>query len=185
LGKVAEACRQRGLDPTSFYEWKLRSQTKGFEGLKDMPSIHKSHPQTTPPATVERIRALVLEHLAYGCNRLKALLRLEGVALSAITIQQILNAADLGARTNRRLALEKTNRTRRLEITPEQATFIEKLNRRFRQRYVERSAPGELRSADTSRSSITRASARFICMPLSTLMAPRLSKQGRRRSKLS
>lgn len=44
LGNVAEACRQRGLDRTSFYEWKRRLQTQGFEGLKDLPPIHKSHP---------------------------------------------------------------------------------------------------------------------------------------------
>ncbi|MBZ0217263.1 MAG: helix-turn-helix domain containing protein, partial [Fimbriimonadaceae bacterium] len=37
LGNVAEACRQRGLDRTSFYEWKRRFQTQGFEGLKDLP----------------------------------------------------------------------------------------------------------------------------------------------------
>jgi hypothetical protein len=49
LGNVAEACRQRGLDRTSFYEWKRRFQTQGFEGLKDLPPIHRSHPQTTPP----------------------------------------------------------------------------------------------------------------------------------------
>ena len=105
LGNVAEACRQRGLDRTSFYEWKRRFQTQGFEGLKDLPPIHKSHPQTTPPATVERIRALALEHPAYGCNRLEARLRLEGIAVSAITIQKILNAADLGTRTDRWLNL--------------------------------------------------------------------------------
>ena len=27
LGNVAEACRRRGLDRTSFYEWKRRFQT--------------------------------------------------------------------------------------------------------------------------------------------------------------
>ncbi|PJN92933.1 IS481 family transposase, partial [Amaricoccus sp. HAR-UPW-R2A-40] len=64
LGNVAEACRQRGLDRTSFYEWKRRFQTQGFEGLKDLPPIHKSHPQTTPPEVVERIEALALEHPA-------------------------------------------------------------------------------------------------------------------------
>ena len=69
LGNVAEACRQRGLDRTSFYEWKRRFQTQGFEGLKDLPPIHKSHPQTTPPKTVERITALAMAHPAYGCNR--------------------------------------------------------------------------------------------------------------------
>ncbi|PTM99057.1 helix-turn-helix protein, partial [Rhodovulum imhoffii] len=36
LGNVAEACRQRDMDRTSFYEWKRRFQTQGFEGLKDL-----------------------------------------------------------------------------------------------------------------------------------------------------
>ncbi|TYO89867.1 helix-turn-helix domain-containing protein, partial [Oceanicella actignis] len=66
LGNVAEACRRRGMDRTSFYEWRRRFQTHGFEGLKDLPPIHKSHPQTTPPETVEKIKALALEHPAYG-----------------------------------------------------------------------------------------------------------------------
>ena len=33
LGNVAEACRRRGMDRTSFYEWKRRFQTHGFEGV--------------------------------------------------------------------------------------------------------------------------------------------------------
>ena len=36
LGDVAEACRRRGLDRMSFYEWKRRFQTQGFEGLKSL-----------------------------------------------------------------------------------------------------------------------------------------------------
>ena len=72
LGNVAEACRQRGMDRTSFYEWKRRFQTQGFEGLKDLPPVHKSHPQTTPPETVEKIKALALKHPAYGCNEICA-----------------------------------------------------------------------------------------------------------------
>lgn len=98
LGNVAEACRQRGLDRTSFYEWKRRFQTQGFEGLKDLPPIHKSHPQTTPPETVERIRELALAHPAYGCNRHEAMLALEGTRVSAITIQKILNDNGLGTK---------------------------------------------------------------------------------------
>jgi hypothetical protein len=66
LGNVAEACRQRGLDRTSFYEWKRRFQTQGFDGLKDLPPIHKSHPQSTPEPVVARIRELALAHPAYG-----------------------------------------------------------------------------------------------------------------------
>ena len=137
------------LDRTSFYEWKRRFQTQGFEGLKDLPPIHKSHPQTTPPETVERIRALALAHSAYGGNRFEAMLALEGIRVSAITIQKILNENGLGTKADRWLALEKANAETAIELTPEQAAFIEKLTPCFRERHVESSAPGELLSADT------------------------------------
>ena len=48
LGNVAEACRQRGKDRTSFYEWKRRFQTQGFDGLKGLPPI-RCPPLTQPP----------------------------------------------------------------------------------------------------------------------------------------
>ncbi|BAQ71307.1 integrase, catalytic region [Rhodovulum sulfidophilum] len=149
LGNVAEACRQRGMDRTSFYEWKRRFQTDGFEGLKDLPPIHKSHPQTTPPETVERIKALSLEHPAHGCNRFEALLALEGVRVSSITIQKILNKNGLGTRYDRWLALEEAQAGQTIEITAEQAAFLEKQNPCFRERHVESGTPGELLSADT------------------------------------
>ena len=149
LGNAAEACRRRGMDRTSFYEWKRRFQTHGFEGLKDLPPIHKSHPQTTPAETVERIKALALEHPAYGCNRIEALLALEGRRVSAITIQKILNDQGLGTRYDRWLALEKANAEQPIELTGEQVAFLEKLNPAFRERHVESSAPGELLCADT------------------------------------
>ena len=149
LGNVAEACRQRGLDRTSFYEWKRRFQTQGFEGLKDLPPIHKSHPQTTPEPVLVRIREMALAHPAYGCNRFEAMLALEGVRVSSITIQKILNDNGLGRKSDRWLALEQANAEKRIELTPEQAAFIEKLNPCFRERHVESSAPGELLSADT------------------------------------
>ncbi len=79
-------CRRRGLDRTSHYEWKRRFQT---EGLKD--HRRSTRPIPTPPeSVVARIRELALEHPAYGCNRLEAMLALEGMRLSSITIQ-ILN----------------------------------------------------------------------------------------------
>jgi len=149
LGNVAEACRRRGMDRTSFYEWKRRFQTQGFEGLKDLPPIHKSHPQTTPPEVVERIKALAHEHPAYGCNRIEAMLALEGTRVSSITIQKILNDNALGTRYERWLALEQANAEQRIEFNAEQVKFIEKLNPCFRERHVQSSAPGELLSADT------------------------------------
>jgi transposase-like protein len=60
LGSVSEACRRRGMDRTSFYEWKRRFQTHGLEGLKDLPPIHKSHPQTVKPEVQARLVELAL-----------------------------------------------------------------------------------------------------------------------------
>ncbi len=105
----------------------------GFEGLKNLPPIYKSHPQTTPPETVEKIRALALE----------------GIPVSAITIQNILHDSGLGTRYDRWLALEAKHAETAIELTGEQAAFLEKLSPCFRERHVESGAPGELLSADT------------------------------------
>jgi hypothetical protein len=79
LGNVSEACRRRGMTRTQFYEYKRRFQIQGFEGLKDLPPIHKSHPLTTPPEVVEKVVALSLKHPSRGCNYLENLLALEGI----------------------------------------------------------------------------------------------------------
>ena len=55
----------------------------------------------------------------------------------------------LGTKSDRWLALEQANAAKTIEITAEQAAFIEKLNPCFRERHVESAAPGELLSADT------------------------------------
>ena len=149
LGNVAEACRRGGIDRTSFYDWKRRFQTHGLDGLKDLPPVAKWHPMTTPPEVVARIAELAMAHPAYGCNRVEALLALEGKRVSAITVQKILNDHGLGTRHERWLALERRNAERAIELTPEQAAFLEKLNPCFRERHVESSRPGELLSADT------------------------------------
>jgi transposase InsO family protein len=149
LGNVAEACRRGGIDRTSFYDWKRRFQTHGLDGLEDLPPIAKSHPMATPPEVVARIEELAVAHPAYGCNRIEALLALEGKRVSAITVQKILNDKGLGTRHERWLALERRNAEEPIELTPEQAAFLEKLNPCFRERHVESSRPGELLSADT------------------------------------
>ena len=104
---------------------------------------------TTPVEVVERITELALLHPAYGCNRLEALLALEGRRVSAITIQKILNDKGLGTRHERWLALECENAEQAIELTPEQAAFLEKLNPCFKERHVESGRSGELLSADT------------------------------------
>jgi transposase InsO family protein len=149
LGSVSKACRQAGMDRTSFYEWKRRFQTHGLAGLKDLPPIPKSHPATTPEPVQERIVALALQHPTRGCDFLSAQLALEGITVSGVTIQSILNKRSLGSRYERLLALEQRALEQQIELTPELVKLIEKANPCFRERHVESSRPGELLCQDT------------------------------------
>lgn len=149
LGSVSEACRQRGMTRTQFYEYKKRFQTFGFEGLKDLPPIHKTHPQTTPPEVVERILELSLKHPSKGCQYLSDLLKLEGRYVSGPTVQNILDKHEMGSRFQRLLKLEAQHLEQGIALTAEQIRAIEKANPIFRERHVESRRPGELLSADT------------------------------------
>ncbi len=99
MGNVSEACRRRGVSRTQFYEYKRRFQTHGLEALVDLPPIHKSHPQTTPPEIVDKILELALVHPAHGCNRLSDHLPLTGVSVSGVTIQKISDKHAMGTTT--------------------------------------------------------------------------------------
>lgn len=149
LGNVSEACRQRGMSRTQFYEFKRRFQTHGLEGLRDMPPIHQSHPMTTPPEVVDRILALSLLHPAWGCDRLSDHLALDEISVSAPTVQRILNEHEMGTRYDRWLKLEQQQAEMPIELSAEQVHFIEKQNPAFRERHVESSQPGELLCQDT------------------------------------
>ncbi len=148
LGNASEACRRRGMTRTQFYEYKRRFQTHGLAGLKDLPPVHKTHPQTTPPQTVERILALSLEHPAWGCCRLSALLKLEGVSVSSPTIQGILAKHGMATKYDRLLKLEERAASEPIELTAEQVALIERANPAYAERHVESSKPGELLSQD-------------------------------------
>jgi transposase InsO family protein len=149
LNSVSKACRQAGMDRTSFYEWKRRFQTHGLAGLKDLPPIPKSHPATTAEPIQERIIALALEHPTRGCDFLSAQLALEGITVSGVTVQSILNKRELGSRYERLLALEQRALDQQIALTPELVKLIEKANPCFAERHVESSRPGELLCQDT------------------------------------
>ena len=149
LGNVSEACRQRGLSRQSFYEYKRRFEKHGVEGLKDLPPIPKSHPMTTPAEHVERLLAISLEHPARGCNFLSDRLRLEGISISAPTVQNLLNKHELRTRYDRWLRLEQHVADEGVELSQDQVRFLEKQNPQFRERHVESSGPGELLCQDT------------------------------------
>ncbi len=122
---------------------------------------------------MDRIKARALAHPAEGCNRHEAMLALAEVHVSSVTIQKILSENGLGTKVERWLALERQNAEKSIDVTAEQAAFLEKLNPCFRERHVESTSPGELLSADNDAGSISRAapkalSARQISTPQST-----------------
>ncbi|HSH60537.1 MAG TPA: IS481 family transposase [Acidimicrobiales bacterium] len=148
LGNVSEACRRRGMTRTQFYEYKRRFQTHGLAGLKDLPPVHKSHPQATPQHVVDRILTLSLEHPAWGCCRLSALLKLEGVSVSSPTVQNILAKHGMATKYDRLLRLEEKAAAEPIELTAEQIALIERANPAYAERHVESSRPGELLAQD-------------------------------------
>jgi len=149
LGNVSEACRRGGLDRTSFYEYKRRFQTHGLEGLKDLPPVHKSHPQTTPEDHQKRIGALAMLHPTRGCHFLSDQLALEGIVVSGPTVQSILQKQGLGSRYERLLRLEEKATQQQIQLSAQQIALIEQNNPCFRERHVESERPGQLLCQDT------------------------------------
>lgn len=90
LGNVSQACRQAGLDRTSFYKWRRRWRDQGLAGLADQPSAHKSHPHMTKRGVEERVARLAADHPERSCGWLARALKSEGVPISPTTIRRIL-----------------------------------------------------------------------------------------------
>lgn len=149
LGNITEACRRRGVSRTQFYEWKRRFQTHGLEGLRDLPPIPKNHPFATPPEVVEKIKELALLYPSRGCRYLEALLAADGISVSGVTIQKVLDGAGLGKRYERWLALERKNAEEKIDLSAEQVHFIERQNPQFRERHVQSQHPAEVVNQDT------------------------------------
>jgi len=82
LGNVSEACRKLGISRSQFYEYKKRFEQHGLDGLRDLPPIHKTHPQTTPPVVVEQILALSYEQPGWGCQKVSAKLKQQGCQIT-------------------------------------------------------------------------------------------------------
>ena len=144
---MSEACRRGGIDRTSFYDWKRRFQLEGLEGLKDLPPIAKCHPMSTPPEVVARIEELALMHPAYGCNRIEALLGAGGPAGLGHHGAEDPERQGPGHAARALAGLERRNAEEVIELSAEQAAFLEKLNPCFRERHVESAHPGQLLSA--------------------------------------
>ena len=151
LGNVTEACRKMGISRSQFYAYKKRYQEQGLEGLKDLPPIHKTHPQTTAPAVVAQIVEWAYKQTTWGCEKISIKLKQGGTRLSAVTVQDILHKHELGSRQQRLFAAEKRHLAGELELDEPVVAALERHNPCYRERHIESSRPGELLSVDTSR----------------------------------
>jgi len=126
LPDASGACRQRGVSPRRSYECCGRLQTQGLERSKVLPPVHQRPPVTTPPEAEERIVALSLELSALCCSRLKHHFALDGISLSAPTIQRVLNNHEKGTRYHRWLKREQQQTDQSIERSAAQGEPIEK-----------------------------------------------------------
>lgn len=149
LGNVSEACRRGDMDRTSFYAWKKRFEEHGLEGLKDLPPIHLTHPQTTSPENEQKVIELSFTHPGWGCTKLSDLLKLEGISVSSPTVQKILIRHGMASKYDRLMKLEDRHLKEGFVLNEAQIRMIEKINPVFAERHVESSKPGELLSQDT------------------------------------
>jgi transposase InsO family protein len=149
LRNVSEACRQRGVSRSQFYEYKRSFQEFGFEGLKDRLPIPKTFPAETPADVKEKVIERSLDYPVRGPVFISDRLRLEGISVSPTTIRNIWIKEELETRYKRILRFEETMNGKEIDLTEEQVRLIEKANPCFRERHVESPYPGYLLSQDT------------------------------------
>jgi len=149
LRNVSEACRQRGVSRSQFYEYKRAFQELGFEGLKDQLPIPKTFPTETPSDVKEKIVECSLQHPTRGQAFVADQLRLEGISVSPTTIRNIWIKEGLETRYKRILRFEERMNGKEIDLTEEQVRLLEKANPCFRERHVESPYPGFLLSQDT------------------------------------
>jgi hypothetical protein len=67
---VEAACRTAHVCRQTFYNWKLRFATGGYEALEHFASFAPTEPHRTPPAVAERVLAVRREHPTWGKTRI-------------------------------------------------------------------------------------------------------------------
>jgi transposase InsO family protein len=149
LHNVSQACRYLKVPRSEFYEIKRRFELGGFEALKNLPPIPKTHPNKKSDAVTARVLEITLEHPGWGKDRVAAQAVLEGVQVCASTVRAIWIKHDLKTRHKRWLRYEQEVQKNGFTLSEEQMKELTKLNPCLKERHVESSAPGYLLSQDT------------------------------------
>ena len=144
LSSVSEACRRTGMDRTSFYRWKKRYQKNGLEGLENRPTIHKSHPHTTPPKIVNEVLMLSLENPDWGCVKLSSCLKDLGISISSPTVQKILIKHGMASMQVRLSNWQNKFKKEDIKPTREQINLLALIDPYYREYCYRSDRPGKL-----------------------------------------
>lgn len=90
-----------GFSRDTLHRWKKSYQKEGVLGLKEKSRAHHTHPQTTKPDVVERIRMIRAAH-HFCAEKIRMRLEKEGIVMSTRGIHKVLKREKL-VRTKRRM----------------------------------------------------------------------------------
>ena len=86
---IREASIRSGFCRDTLHRWKKIYLKFGLEGLKEKSRAHHSHPQTTKPDIVKRIREIRLKH-NFCAQKIRFRLLKEGIKMSSRGIHKVL-----------------------------------------------------------------------------------------------
>jgi transposase InsO family protein len=135
LGNVAAACRQMGIERSTYYRWKRKVDRWGLEALRVRERRRPRMPNQIGPHLEQRILAFALARPGLGPRRISSELRREkwgGIRISEHGVWRVLRRFNLNTRS-KRLALVARHADpyeRRPDLPPPE-------------RHIEASEPGE------------------------------------------
>lgn len=101
----AELCRRYGISRPTGDKWVHRFEEHGLDGMEDLPSIPRSHPNQIEEGRVQMILSLRRAHMTWGPKKLKAYLERrysETAWPAASTFGEILRRHGMSANRRRR-----------------------------------------------------------------------------------
>ena len=125
LGNISEACRQMGVDRSTYYRWKPKLTRYGLDGLRVRERRRPRMPNQIGPHLEQKVLAFALGHPGLGPRRISAELRRPkwgGIEISEHGIWRVLRRFNLNTR-NKRLSLIARHADpyeRKPEIPPKQ-----------------------------------------------------------------
>jgi hypothetical protein len=133
LANVSRACKVMGYSRQQFYEIRRNFQTYGADGLIDrLPGAKGPHPNRVSAEIEQAILDYALAHPCYGATRVEQELRLKGIQVSSGGVRGVWQRNGLLTKHERLLRLEKATAERKIELTEEQTTLLERFSPEFR-----------------------------------------------------